>query len=209
MTDKNTTDLTVVPEALYQVIHRLRGQQVMLDEDLAELYGVETKRLNEQVKRNETRFPEDFMFQLSQEEWDSLKSQSATSKTGRGGRRTPPYAFTQEGVAMLSSVLTSDRAIQVNIEIMRVFVRFRRYLANQEELASKLKELESRFEGKLAKQDQHTRMLFEAVRRLSDEVRKTPPPPAKGKRRIGFHTNEDENEPKATAKPKTKKRGKS
>lgn len=110
---------------------------------------------------------------------------------------------------MLSSVLTSDRAIQVNIEMMRIFVRFRRYLANQEELAGKLKELESRFEGKLAKQDQHTRMLFEAVRRLSDEIRKTPAPPAKGKRRIGFHSEEDENEPKATAKPKAKKRGKS
>ncbi|MDX1971273.1 MAG: ORF6N domain-containing protein [Candidatus Sumerlaeia bacterium] len=208
MTDQEKGDLTVAPETIYDVIRHLRGQQVMLDQDLATLYGVETKVLNQAVKRNEIRFPNDFMFQLSAEEWVTLRSQSVTTKTGRGGRRTPPYAFTQEGVAMLSSVLTSDRAIQVNIEIMRAFVQFRRFLANQVELASKLKELESRFEGKIARQDQHTRMLFEAVRRLSDEIRKTPAPPIKGKRRIGFHTEDDENEPKALDKPKPKKRTK-
>ncbi len=116
-------DVTLVPpERIERSILLIRGHKVMLDSDLAELYGVTTKRLNEQVRRNLSRFPGDFMFQLTESETHLLRSQIATSKSGRGGRRYPPYAFTEQGVAMLSSVLNSDRAIKVNIEIMRAFV---------------------------------------------------------------------------------------
>ena len=112
----------------------------MLDEDLAELYGVETRRLNEQVKRNIARFPEDFMFQLTNEEYENLKSQIATSNWG--GRRKLPYAFTEQGVAMLSGVLNSERAIIVNIQIMRVFTRIRELLETHKEILKKLEQLE-------------------------------------------------------------------
>jgi hypothetical protein len=149
----------------------IRGQRVMLDEDLAALYGVSTKRLNEQVKRNRARFPVDFMFQLGAAEVIRLRSQSATSN-GRGGRRTAPHVFTEQGVAMLSSVLHSPRAIQVNIEIMRAFVRLRHVLAGHKELAGKLAELEKRYDG-------HFRIVFEAIEQLMAEE-------AKPKRRIGF-----------------------
>ncbi len=113
----------------------------MLDSDLADLYQVPTKRLNEAVKRNLSRFPDDFMLQLTPEETDSLRSQIATSSQGRGGRRYLPYAFTEQGVAMLSSVLNSERAVQVNIAIMRAFVRLREYLATHKDLARELLEL--------------------------------------------------------------------
>lgn len=111
-------------------IRIIRGDKVILDEALAELYGVEVKRLNEQVRRNIDRFPADFMFQLTNQEFSVLRSQIATAKSGRGGRRTLPYAFSEQGVAMLSSVLHSPRAVQVNIEIMRAFVRLRKLLAS-------------------------------------------------------------------------------
>jgi hypothetical protein len=127
-------------ERVLQLIHKIRNQKVMLDSDLAEMYGVPTKRLNEQVKRNLDRFPIDFMFQLNQEEWENLKSQFATASWG--GRRTPPYVFTEQGVSMLSSVLNSPQAIQVNIAIMRVFVKVREWALNYGELAFKIKELE-------------------------------------------------------------------
>jgi len=132
----------------------------MLDEDLAELYDVETKRLNEQIKRNIARFPEDFMFQLSQKEFDDLKSQIATSSWG--GRRKLPYAFTEQGVAMLSGVLHSSRAIIVNIHIMRVFTRMREMLASHEEILKKLEEIERKdFE-----QDDKIMMILEYIKRL-------------------------------------------
>ncbi|MFN3758797.1 MAG: ORF6N domain-containing protein [Algoriphagus aquaeductus] len=127
-------------ERVLQLIHKIRNQKVMLDSDLAEMYGVLTKRLNEQVKRNLDRFPDDFMFQLNQEEWENLKSQIATASWG--GRRTLPYVFTEQGVSMLSSVLNSPQAIQVNISIMRVFVKVREWALNYGELALKIKELE-------------------------------------------------------------------
>lgn len=157
----------------------------MLDSDLAKLYGVATKRLNEQVRRNAARFPADFMFQLTPPETQSLRSQIATSKMksqsvmpkqGRGGRRYSPYAFTEQGVAMLSSVLRSRRAIQVNIAIMRAFVRLRRMLATHVHLARKLAELER----KLVNHDQKIRSVFDAIRQLMV-------PPAPPRRRIGFH----------------------
>jgi hypothetical protein len=125
-------------EIVEQQIFLICGQKVMLDRDLAGLYGVQTFRLNEAVKRNRSRFPNDFMFQLTAEEAHSLTSHFAISKAGRGGRRTLPYAFTEQGVSMLSSVLNSERAIQVNIAIMRTFVRLRAILASNAELAKRL-----------------------------------------------------------------------
>jgi len=129
----------LIQERITKAIYVIRGQKVMIDSELAEMYEVETKRLNEQVKRNLGRFPEDFMFQLSLEEWENLRSQFATSSWG--GRRTPPYMFTEQGVAMLSSVLNSQIAIQVNISIMRVFVNMRQWASNYEELVKKIDEI--------------------------------------------------------------------
>jgi KaiC/GvpD/RAD55 family RecA-like ATPase len=145
----------------------------MLDADLAELYGVTTKRMNEAVRRNAARFPEDFMFQLSREEADSLRSQIATLKTGRGQhRKFLPNAFTEQGVAMISGILQSPRAVKVNIAIMRAFVRMRRMLVSHEELARKIDTLEKKY-------DSQFRMVFDAIRALME-------PPKTPRRRIGF-----------------------
>jgi len=134
------------PERIERRILLIRGQKVMLDGDLAELYEVETKDLNLAVRRNAERFPEDFMFQLSAQEFRALRLQFATSKPGRGGRRYPPYAFTEQGVAMLSSVLRSQRAVQVNIAIMRAFVKLRGILASNRELARRLDAMEKKYD---------------------------------------------------------------
>ena len=152
----------------------VRGHKVLLDGDLAELYEVPTKRLNEQVRRNRRRFPSDFALELTPEEAAALRSQSATSKVGRGGRRYLPLAFTEQGVAMLSSVLRSERAVQVNIAIMRAFVRLREMLATHTELARKLEELEQRY-------DTQFKVVFDAIRALMDAPR-----PKTG--RIGYRT---------------------
>lgn len=149
----------------------IRGQKVMLDRDLAELYGVLIKRLNEQVRRNRSRFPSDFMFQLTKKT-DSLRSQIATLKRGQH-RKYRPYVFTEQGVAMLSSVLSSERAIQVNIAIMRTFVQLRQWLISHADLAQRLEELE-------AKYDDQFKSIFEAIRQLMD------PPRPRSKRKIGF-----------------------
>jgi hypothetical protein len=171
-------DDSLIPvERIEKAILIIRDQKVMLDQDLAALYGVPTKRLNEQVKRNLARFPEDFMFQLTAEEAEALRSQIATSKPARGGRRYLPFAFTEQGVAMLSSVLNSDRAIEVNIAIVRAFVRLREILATHKDLAKKLEELEK----KLGQHDESFRVVFEAIRRLM-----APPTAAEKKRHIGF-----------------------
>lgn len=132
-------EVTIPEEVIASKIYQIRGQKVMLDSDLAELYEVETKRLNEQVKRNESRFPDDFMFQLTAEEWENLKSQNATSSWG--GRRKLPYAFTEHGVLMLSSVLTSKRAIAVNIHIMRVYTRLREMLLTHKDVLAELEKI--------------------------------------------------------------------
>lgn len=138
----------------------IRGQKVMLDSDLAELYGVETFNLNKAVKRNIDRFPHDFMFQLNNEEADSLRFQSGISKTaGRGGRRYLPYVFTEQGVAMLSSVLHSKRAVQVNIAVMRAFVKLREMIASHKDLEKKLSLLEIKFDGQF-------QIVFEAIRQI-------------------------------------------
>ena len=166
------------PEQIEQVILLIRGQRVMLDRDLAALYGVETKNLNKAVQRNPDRFPADFMFQLTLEEAEASRFQFGTLKRGQNIKYLP-YAFTQEGVAMLSSVLRSPRAVEVNIAIMRVFVRLRETLALHKELAQKLAELERKIEG----HDAGIRTLFDAIRQLAL-------PPAKPHREIGFHVRE-------------------
>jgi len=171
-------NLALNAERIVQSIVRLRGHKVLLDAELARLYGVETRVLVQAVKRNLERFPEDFMFQLTGEEAESLRSQFVISNTGpgRGGRRYLPYAFTEQGVAMLSSVLGSPQAIAVNIEIMRAFVRLREMLASNKELARKLEELERR----LGTHDQAIGSILSAIRELM-----SPSEPPK-KRRIGF-----------------------
>jgi len=143
-------------------IYLIRGLKVLLDSDLAFLYGVDTRVLNQAVRRNLERFPADFMFQLSEIEWSFLKSQFVTSKTGRGGKQKLPFVFTEYGVAMLSSVLKSERAIQVNISIMRTFGRLREILESNKELAKRLSELESR-------SDDQFKEVFQAIRELMSE----------------------------------------
>jgi hypothetical protein len=170
---------TLIPiERIEQQIFLIRGQKVMLDRHLAELYGVPTMRLNEQVKRNIRRFPIDFMFQLTRGEDEALISQFAISK-GRGGHRKLPFVFTEQGVAMLSSVLHSDRAIDVNIVIMRAFVKLRDILATHKELVHKLEELERKYET----HDKQIKSIFDAIRQLML-------PPEKPKRQIGFKVEE-------------------
>jgi hypothetical protein len=133
--------LTVPNELVISKIYLIRNHKVIIDEDLAELYQVETRRLNEQVKRNIARFPDDFMFQLTEVEWENLKSQFATSSWG--GRRKLPFAFTEHGVLMLSSVLSSERAVQVNIQIMRIYTRMREMLMTNKDILAKLEKLEN------------------------------------------------------------------
>jgi phage regulator Rha-like protein len=156
-------------------IYAVRGHKVMLDRDLAELYGVPTRTLNQAVKRNRRRFPADFMFQLTASEIRSLRSQIVISNVSRGGRRYQPFAFTQEGVAMLSAVLKSERAVQVNIAIMRAFVSLREMAVNYRNLARKLGELERRCNHN----DQNIKVVFDALKRLIH----APDPPH---RPIGF-----------------------
>lgn len=160
-------------ETIVSLIYVIRGQKVMLDEDLAAMYEVSTSNLNKAVKRNPDRFPNDFMFQLTKEEFERLRFQVGTSKeSSRGGRRYLPYAFTEQGVSMLSSVLKSKRAVQVNIQIVRTFVRLRQMLLENTELARRLDALEKRYDGQF-------KIVFEAIRQLMQ-------PEEKSKRRIGF-----------------------
>jgi hypothetical protein len=161
------------------LIYLIRGQKVMLDSDLAEIYGVTTRRLNEQVGRNSDRFPPDFGFQLTTEEFAALMSQIATSKKGRGGRRKLPWVFTEHGAIMLASVLNSPVAVEASVRVVRAFVRLREILASNRELAHKLAELERKFEG----HDDAIRNLFEAIRQLLR-------PPEPKRRKIGFHVKE-------------------
>lgn len=142
---KTQKDLVLPDEVVMHKIYYIRGQKVMLDRDLAELYGVSTGRLNEQVKRNLKRFPQDFMFQLSEKEFKSLMSQIAISK--RGGTRKLPFAFTEQGVAMLSGILNSDRAISVNIQIMRIFTKIRQALMDNTELRLAIEEIRQKTEN--------------------------------------------------------------
>ena len=175
-----------------QAIRTIRGQRVMLDEDLAELYAVETKRLNEAVKRNMDRFPEDFAFRLTIEEADDLKSQIATSSAHGGRRRSTPMAFTEQGVAMLSSVLNSAHAVAVNIEIMRTFVRMRAVMMANAEVMRRLGLLEATGKRTAAELGLHKaeisktlKVVFEALRQLSEQL---PVAPESPREPIGFKT---------------------
>lgn len=169
------SDPLVPLERIENAILLLRGHKVLLDRDLARMYGVSTSRLNEQVRRNLDRFPDDFMFQLSKEEFENWKSQIAISNPGaKMGQRKRPLAFTEQGVAMLSSVLRSERAVQVNIAIMRAFVQLRELLSTHKDLARKLNALEKKY-------DENFRVVFEAIRQLM-----IPPPDLEKKRKIGF-----------------------
>jgi hypothetical protein len=178
-------DVVVPAERIEQAILLIRGQKVLLDRDLAELYGVTTKVLNQAVRRNRKRFPEDFMFQLTKEEFENWRSQFVTSNlTAKMGLRRRPYAFTEQGVAMLSSVLNSERAIEVNISIMRAFVRMREFLSAHKDLARRLDELERKY-------DSQFKVVFEAIRQLMSPP--VPPP----RRRIGFRSPDSDQAPKA------------
>ena len=167
-------DLPVPIQLIERRIYLIRGQKVMLDRDLAELYQVKPIALRQQVKRNLERFPEDFMFQLTAEEFQNLKSQFVTSSWG-GIRRARPYAFTEQGVAMLSSVLHSSRAVQVNVAMMRAFVRLRKMLVGHEELTRKVNELEKKYDAQF-------KVVFDAIRNLMKPVRIQP-------KQIGFRAN--------------------
>ena len=171
---RNTTAGVLAPvHAIQERIFAIRGQRVMLSAHLAEMYGVEARTLVQAVKRNIERFPPDFMFQLSADEWESLRSHFVIIETGRGKHsKYLPYAFTEQGVAMLSSVLRSQKAIEVNIAIMRTFVRLRYIVNSNSDLAAKLSALEGKY-------DTQFKVIFDAIRALMDE-------PRKPKRRIGF-----------------------
>lgn len=182
----NHAHVQPAPQPLIQSrILTLREQRVMLDADLAELYGVPTKALVQAVKRNLVRFPADFMFQLSAEEFAALRSQIVTSN-GRGGRRSAPYAFTEQGVAMLSSVLGSLRAIAVNIEIMRTFVRVRELAATHADLGKRLADLEQKTEALAIKHDGFSRNTRVQLKQVFDALRELMTPPEPPKRPIGF-----------------------
>jgi hypothetical protein len=167
------THALVPPGRIERRIIVMRGENVLLDDDLASMYGVETRTLVQAVKRNAQRFPSDFMFQLSREEYEALRSRLGASSKGRGGRRYRPHAFTEQGVAMLSSVLRSSRAVHVNIEIVRAFVRLRRMAGSVTELRRKVDALEQQYDAQF-------RMVFDAIRELMA------PPASREKRRIGF-----------------------
>ena len=160
-----TRSLAVSVQIVERRIYLIRGHKVMIDVDLAELYGVPTRVLNQQVQRNRKRFPEDFMFQLNKKEAENLRSQFVISRSGHGGRRTLPYAFTEPGVAMLSSVLSSEHAIEVNILIMRAFIRLRQMLESNEELNRKF----AAVIRKLSTHDKYFRVVFDELKKLNEQ----------------------------------------
>jgi phage regulator Rha-like protein len=179
--------ISLVPmERIERAILFIRGEKVMLDSDLAAIYGVETSALNRAVKRNISRFPADFMFKLTQKEAKALRCQFGISNKGRGGRRYLPYAFTEHGALMLANVLNSERAAQTSVMVVRAFVRLRQMLAANADLARKMDALENKY-------DKQFKIVFDAIRQLMS-------PPQSKRREIGFHVKQDE------AKTKAKKR---
>jgi len=182
MSDTNNK-LIIPDEIITSRIYFIRGQKVMIDSDLSELYGVETRRLNEQVKRNNSRFPEDFMFRLTDEEFVNLKSQIATSSWG--GRRKPPYVFTEHGVLMLSSVLNSERAVSVNIQIMRIFTKVRQMLMDNLNVKLEIEEIKKR----LANHDKNIELVFSYLDELM-EKHENPIP----RTQIGYKISKKESE---------------
>jgi ORF6N domain len=180
MVKKKTSRQVATAAEIERTIHVIRGQRVMLDADLAKLYGVLTKRLNEQVARNRDRFPADFAYQLTPQEVSNLMSQNATSSPGHGGRRTRPWVFTEQGVAMLSSVLKSPMAVSVNIEIMRTFVRVRRLMATPGELVEQLTKLAETVQL----HDDQIKVISRVLQQMLEK-------PAAERRKIGFRTDEN------------------
>jgi len=175
--------ISLVPiERIERAIIVVRGEKVMLDSELAEIYGVETKILNQAVKRNASRFPSDFMFQMTHVELANLRSQIVTSSL-YGGRRYLPYAFTEHGALMLANVLNSERAAQTSVQVVRAFVKLRQMLASNAELARKLAAMEKKYDAQF-------KVVFDAIRQLMS-------PPEKPKREIGFHVKHDDDKPKA------------
>lgn len=175
------TDFLLPNETIHRKIFVIRGKKVLIDRHLAELYGVSSKVLNQAVKRNIERFPEDFMFRLTQEEADSSRSQFVTLKRGQNIKYLP-YAFTELGVAMLSSVLNSSKAIQVNMQIMRAFHKLREMISNHEELRIKIEELEKEYDARFDRVDVHVQSVFQAFK----EIKKLLKPPKSKKTKIGF-----------------------
>ncbi len=178
-----TSKSPATAEPIEPVIRVIRGQRVILDSDLAKIYGTSTMRLNEQVKRNASRFPLDFMFRLTSEEWQALISQIAISKKGRGGRRKLPYAFTEHGAVMAANVLNNERAVAMSVYVVRAFVKLREVLAGNDELAKKLDDLERKLTGRLDTHEKAIIELFAQIRRL---LKPPPPQPEPKRRRIGF-----------------------
>lgn len=169
------------------LIMTVRGRKVILDHNLAGLYGVQTFRFNEAVKRNHRRFPEDFMFQLTADELAGLTSQNAISKPGRGGRRTPPYAFTEHGAVMAANILRSEKAIQMSVFVVRAFVKMRAMLATQKDLAHKLAALEKALTQRL---DLHERVISDIIQQIMSLLKPLPQGPEPPRKKIGFHVRE-------------------
>jgi hypothetical protein len=178
-------------------IYTVRGDRVMLDSDLAAVYEVETKALNQAVNRNPERFPEEFSFQLTQDEWDALRSQIVTSNTGRGGRRYPPRVFTEHGAVTLASVLNSKRAIAASIQVVRAFVRLRHLVSANQELARRIDELNAKFEKRTGEDNVRFAAIFKELKRLALGYDAEE---AKPKGRIGYRTSKDKQGDKARAK---------
>ena len=172
----------LIHQTIENKIYVIRGQKVMLDEDLAELYGIETRLINQAVKRSPERFPGDFMFQLTENEYDSLRSQIVISKKGRGGRRYLPMVFTEYGVLMLSSVLNSPRAIQVNIQIMRLFARIRQMLSDNTELRLEIEQIKK----KVNNHDQNIEIVYSYLDELAEKYDKSTKEKPETKNKIGF-----------------------
>jgi len=180
------------------LIRTIRGQRVILDTDLARIFGVPTFRFNEAIKRNRERFPDDFMFQLTPNEHKALTSQIAMSKVGRGGRRTLPYAFTENGSIMAANVLNSPQAVRMSVFVVRAFVQMRDLLGSTKELAKQLAALEKKLTARL---DKHEVAIVEVLRRVMDILDPPPPPPEPPRREIGFHADpEEKNESKVKKK---------
>ena len=190
MAKKKSSSELLPQDVIEQAIYFVRGQRVMLDADLAKLYGVPTFRLNEQVARNRKRFPVDFAFQLTQKEFANLISQFAISSLGHGGRRTQPWVFTEHGVAMLSSVLNSETAIEANIQIMRAFTRLRRLFSTPGELVTQLSQLAETVQL----HDEQLKVITDVLRKMMEP----PPVDPQPKRRIGFQMPEPESPSKSS-----------
>ena len=175
------------PEDIEGKIYTVRGQRVIMDRDLAALYGIPTFRFNEAVKRNQKRFPDDFMFQLTAQEYAVLTSQFAMSKPGRGGRRTLPYAFTEHGAIMAANVLNSPKAIEMSVFVVRAFIKMRETLSNNKALALKLAELEKKLTGRL---NVHERAIVHVLGEIRKLMASAEPSPEPQKRKIGFKVEE-------------------